>query len=81
MGSMGVAIRGGGYFHPHEGDGSSVAVDNNFDVDSVPFLDSCNGHPLPSGGDFRYHGVPHCITDEVDFVGTHSVMIGVPLDG
>jgi len=81
MGTIGVAISGGVYFNPYEGDGSSVAVDNNFDVDGVPFLDSCNGHPLPSGSDFHYHGIPYCITDEVDSAGEHSVVIGVLFDG
>lgn len=81
MGSIGVAISGGVYFNPYEGGGASVAVDNNFDIDGVPFLDTCNGHPLPTGGDFHYHGVPYCITDEVDSAGEHSVIIGVLLDG
>ena len=81
LGSIGMAISGAVYFNPYEGDGTSVAVDNNFDVDGVPFLDACNGHPLPSGDTFHYHGVPYCITDEVDTVGEHSVIIGVLLDG
>jgi hypothetical protein len=81
MGSIGYAISGGVYFNPYEGDGTSVAVDNNFDVDGVPFLDTCNAHPLPSGSDYHYHGVPYCITDEVDTANEHSVIIGVLLDG
>ncbi len=81
LGSIGMAISGAVYFNPYEGDGTSVAVDNNFDVDGVPFLDACNGHPLPSGDTFHYHGVPYCITDEVDTAGEHSVIIGVLLDG
>ncbi len=81
MGSIGVAISGGVYFNPYEGDGVSVALDNNFDVDGVPFLDTCSAHPLPSGGDYHYHGVPYCITDVVDADGAHSTLIGVLLDG
>ena len=81
MGSIGVAISGAVYFNPYEGDGVSVAVDSNFDVDGVPFLDTCNGHPLPTGTDFHYHGVPYCITDAVDTPSEHSVIIGVLLDG
>ncbi|MCO4771376.1 MAG: YHYH protein [Deltaproteobacteria bacterium] len=81
LGTIGVAISGGVYFNPYEGDGTTVAVDNNFDVDGIPFLDTCNAHPLPSGTDFHYHGVPYCITDEVDAAGEHSVIIGVLLDG
>lgn len=81
MGTIGVAISGGVYFNPYEGDGTSIAVDNNFVVDGVPFLDTCNAHPLPDGADYHYHGVPYCITDEVDTDGAHSVLIGVLLDG
>jgi len=81
MGSIGVAVSGGLYFNPYEGDGTSIAVDSNFDVDGVPFLDACNAHPLPTGGDYHYHGVPYCITDEVDVDGSHSTLIGALLDG
>jgi hypothetical protein len=80
-GNIGIAISGAVFFNPYEGDGSTVAVDNNFDVDGVPFLDSCNGHPLESGESYHYHGNPYCITDEVDEAGEHSTMIGLLLDG
>ncbi len=81
MGSIGVAVSGGVFFNPYEGDGTSVALDNNFDVDGVPFLDTCSGHPLPTGGDYHYHGVPYCITDVIDADGAHSTLLGVLLDG
>jgi len=81
LGSIGVAISGAVYFNPYEGDGTTVAVDNNFETDGIPFIDACNGHPLPDGGTFHYHGVPYCVTDEVDTPGEHSVIIGVLLDG
>ncbi len=81
MGTIGFAISGGVYFNPYEGDGTSVALDNNFDVGGVPFVDSCNGHPLPTGDTYHYHGVPYCITDAVDGAGAHSALIGVLLDG
>lgn len=81
MGTIGFAISGAVYFNPYEGDGTSVALDNNFDVGGVPFLDACNGHPLPDGGTYHYHGVPYCITDDLDVAGDHSSLIGVLLDG
>ena len=81
MGTIGGIISGAVIFNPYEGDGTSVAVDNNFDVDGVPFLDSCNGHPLPSGDNYHYHGVPYCITDTLDTAGEHSKLLGVLLDG
>ena len=30
---------------------------------------------------YHYHGVPYCITDELDTDGEHSVLIGYLLDG
>ena len=80
-GDIGIAISGGTYFSPYEGDDTSVALDNNFEVGGVPFLDACSGHPLPTGSNYHYHGIPYCITDEVDTAGSHSVIIGVLLDG
>lgn len=81
LGTIGLAISGAVYFNPYEGDGVSVALDNNFDVGGIPFLDPCSGHPLPDETQYHYHGVPYCITDEVDTPGEHSVIIGVLLDG
>ncbi|MEM6989399.1 MAG: YHYH protein [Myxococcota bacterium] len=77
LGTIGLAISGAVYFNPYEGDGTSVALDGNFEVGGIPFLDSCNGHPLPDETTYHYHGVPYCITDVVDTAGEHSVMIGV----
>lgn len=81
LGAIGFAISGAVFFNPYEGDGSSVALDNNFDVDGAPFIDSCNGHPLPDGSTYHYHGVPYCITDMIDTDGEHSKMLGFLLDG
>lgn len=82
LGTIGFAISGAVFFNPYEGDGTSVAIDNNFDSGGIPFIDPCNGHPLPpSGGSYHYHGVPYCITDVVDTQGAHSSLIGVLLDG
>ncbi len=81
LGTIGFAVSGAVYFNPYEGDGVSVALDSNFDVGGVPFLDACNGHPLPSETTYHYHGVPYCITDVLDTAGEHSALIGVLLDG
>jgi hypothetical protein len=81
LGVIGVAISGGWFFNPYEGDGTSVALDSNFEVDGVPFIDSCNGHPLPSDLQYHYHGIPYCITDVIDSSGEHSVLLGVLRDG
>ena len=81
LGTIGVAISGAVIFNPYEGDGVTSALDDNFDVDGVPFVDSCNGHPLGTGSTYHYHGVPYCITDVVDTPGQHSVIVGFLLDG
>lgn len=81
LGTIGIAVSGGVFFNPYEGDGETVALDSNFEEDGAPFIDPCNGHPLPSGGSYHYHGIPHCITDVVDSEGEHSALIGYLLDG
>lgn len=79
--AIGATISGAVIFNPYEGDGTTVALDDNFEVDGIPFIDSCNGHPLPDGIAYHYHGIPYCITDVHDTAGEHSVLIGVLLDG
>lgn len=81
LGTIGVAISGAVFFDPYEGDGSTVALESNFDVNGAPFIDTCSGHPLPSGSDYHYHGIPYCITDTLDAAGQHSKMLGLLLDG
>ncbi|MGJ8624962.1 MAG: YHYH protein, partial [Yoonia sp.] len=49
--------------------------------DHAAFLDECNGHPLASGADYHYHGIPVCITVDLDVAGEHSYMLGVLEDG
>ncbi len=80
-GVIGVAVSGGVFFNPYEGDGVTIAVDSNFYVDGVPFLDTCNGHPLPTGETYHYHGIPYCISDVIDDAGEHSSLVGLLNDG
>lgn len=81
LGAIGAAISGAVFFNPYEGDGTTVALEDNFEVDGAPFIDSCNGHPLGTGDTYHYHGIPYCITDVVDTPGEHSTLIGYLLDG
>lgn len=88
LGIIGVMISGAQLFNDYEDmDRQFVAVDDNFSVDGVGFVDACNGHPLAlladgtGNGNYHYHGVPYCITDVVDVAGEHSTIIGVLLDG
>ncbi|MEM7346270.1 MAG: YHYH protein [Chloroflexota bacterium] len=80
LGPIGVAISGAVFFNPYEGNGQTVALDDNFEVNGVPFIDACNGHPTLDGL-YHYHGVPYCITDTIDTAGQHSTLIGYMLDG
>ncbi|MGL5809942.1 MAG: YHYH protein [Nocardioides sp.] len=85
LGMIGVVISGAQQFNDYEDpDRSFVAVDDNFSVGGVSFVDGCNGHPLAAnvgGGNYHYHGVPYCITDAVDTAGEHSRILGFLLDG
>lgn len=81
-GAIGVAISGAVFFDPYEGDGSgTVANNDNSEIDGIPFIDACGGHPLPNSISYHYHGIPFCITDAVDTDGQHSVLIGYLFDG
>lgn len=85
LGTIGVMISGAALFNPYEGDGVTVATANNFFVknakgESIAFLDSCNGHPTPSGM-YHYHALPPCVTATVDTEGGPSHIIGVAFDG
>jgi hypothetical protein len=85
LGMIGVVISGAQMFNDYEDPTRTfVAVDDNFTIDGVSFVDSCNGHPLAlnvGGGNYHYHGVPYCITDGIDVAGEHSHVLGFLLDG
>ncbi len=85
MGSIGLMISGAVLYNPYEGDGKTVAMANNFTVKGtggadVPFVDACSGHPSP-GGQYHYHGLPACVTAEVDTSTGPSHIIGIAFDG
>ncbi|HMV67627.1 MAG TPA: YHYH protein [Myxococcota bacterium] len=87
FGSMGVMISGVAVFNPFEGDGTTVAMNANFTIDdadgvAVPFMDACNGHPSPNPVKaYHYHGLPPCVTAQVDEAGGPSHIIGIAYDG
>ncbi len=85
MGAIGLMISGAVLFNPYEGDGGTVAMANNFTVTGsdgtkVPFVDACSGHPTPQGM-YHYHGLPACVTAEVDTGKGPSHLIGIAFDG
>lgn len=86
LGPIGVMISGAALYNPYEGDGSTVAMSNNFTITNsagitASFVDKCAGHPVPNSGAYHYHGQPDCVTAKVDKTGGASHIIGIALDG
>lgn len=81
IGAIGIAISGALFYGPFEANGTTVALDANFTLDGIPFIDACNGHPNPFAVQYHYHGIPYCITDTLDVEGEHSRLLGYLLDG
>ncbi len=87
FGAMGVIISGSTVYNPYEGDGKTVAMNANFTIPNqkgqpVAFMDSCNGHPSPHpAGQYHYHGLPSCVTAQVDQKDGPSHIIGYAFDG
>jgi len=90
LGSIGVMISGAVLYNPYEGDGTTVAMANNFTITNAAgitasFVDKCAGHPTPgmngTGGAYHYHGLPNCVTSFVDTTTGPSHIIGIALDG
>lgn len=82
LGRIGVAITGAQIFNDYEDMGRTItALDDNVIHDHVPFVDECHGHTLVDGTNYHYHGIPLCITGDLDQEGQHSIMIGVLEDG
>ncbi len=90
LGSIGMMISGSVLFNPYEGDGTTVAMASNFtisapDGSTAPFVDTCSGHPTPAmgggGGQYHYHGLPDCVSKEVDTSTGPSHIIGIAFDG
>lgn len=82
LGRIGVAISGAQIFNDYEDPARTIAaMDDNIIHDHVPFVDECNGHTLVNGTNYHYHGIPLCITADLDKAGQHSTMIGVLEDG
>jgi hypothetical protein len=85
LGMIGVVVSGAQLFNDYEDPTRSfIAVNDNFAISGVSFLDSCNGHPLAvnaGGSNYHYHGVPYCITDKLDVAGKHSTILGFLKDG
>jgi hypothetical protein len=80
-GAIGVAVSGAVFFNPYEGDQVTYALEDNSVANGISFIDACNGHPEPNRGTYHYHGIPYCITDNLDTNGEHSVLIGYLRDG
>lgn len=84
LGSIGMMISGAVLYNPYEGDGTTVAMSNNFsllapDGSRAPFVDDCSGHP--GGGSYHYHALPACAVAKMDRGKGPSRMIGLAFDG
>jgi hypothetical protein len=91
MGAIGYTIAGEAIFNAYEGDGEATPAmsDNvsytstiNGKSETASFIDECNSHPTPltAGYTWHHHGVPTCLTQQVDGNGP-SHIIGFALDG
>ena len=82
LGRIGVALSGAQLYNDYENlERTIVAKDDQVIHDHVAFLDDCNGHTLADGTSYHYHGIPLCITAELDKADSHSFMLGVLEDG
>lgn len=87
FGPMGVMISGASVFNPFEGDQTTVAMNANFKLTNaqgqeVAFMDVCNAHPSPQPLlRYHYHGLPPCVTAQVDVENGPSHIIGYAFDG
>ena len=86
LGSIGVMISGAVLYNHYEGDGKTVAMASNFTITdkngvTASFVDKCAGHPTPNMGAYHYHGLPSCVTSQVDQPSKPSHIIGFALDG
>jgi hypothetical protein len=95
QGPIGFMISGPALFNATEGDGRTPAlqdnvshsfVDTNGTRRTASFIDQRLGHATPvggpqGGGTYHYHGLPPCVTAQVDQLGGPSHIIGVAADG
>lgn len=87
-GAIGFLISGTAMFNPYEADQSTPAVadnasysftDANGTAQTAYFIDTCNSHS--NGMTWHAHGVPNCVTAQVDSATGPSHIIGIALDG
>ncbi len=90
LGAIGLMISGAVLFNPYEADNKTVAMASNFSLtapngSSAPFIDDCSGHSGPGmggrGGQYHYHGLPACVSKEVDTSKGPSHILGIAFDG
>jgi hypothetical protein len=93
MGPIGYTIAGEALFNPYEADGASTpALSDNVSysfttgggvAETAWFIDPCNSHAAAGAGGstWHYHGVPSCLTAQIDGSSGPSHLIGIALDG
>ncbi len=93
MGPIGYVITGEALFNPYEANGASTpALSDNTSysfttsagvAETAWFIDPCNSHSAggAGGATWHYHGVPSCVTTQLDGSSGPSHLLGVALDG
>lgn len=81
LGATGLAVSGATFFNPYEATDGVYAWEDDIEVDGVPFMDDCAGHPTPESGLYHYHNPPKCTVDALDTDGQHSEFVGLMIDG
>jgi hypothetical protein len=93
MGPIGYMITGEALFNPYEANGANTpALSDNVSysfttsagvAETASFIDNCNSHPAggAGGSTWHFHGVPSCLTSQVDGASGPSHLIGIALDG
>jgi hypothetical protein len=88
LGAIGYLISGTAMFNPFEMDATTAAVGDNASYtftdgtgtqQTAYFLDLCDSHS--NGTTWHAHGVPNCVTSQVDTATGPSHIIGIALDG
>lgn len=90
-GAIGYMVSGEALFDPYEASGTVSALSDNasytYNVNgqsgTAYFIDQCNSHSTLTNNTVQWHvhGVPTCLTSQVDGAGGPSHVIGVALDG
>jgi hypothetical protein len=92
MGAIGYVLSGEALYNPYEAGGTVGALSDNASYTTTiqgqsvtaSFIDQCNSHPTQTSSgttQWHLHGVPTCLTTQIDGATGPSHVIGIALDG